>query len=136
MVARSTLSEMDPSGSRTASRFERWTNTNITGVSSSAVMTRWGVVAGAASIAAILVALAVLRSGIAAAGLFGVGSIVLLALFVSRWFVVTAKARRYLVTRHDLGDWTRLAILAAVYVSIPIGVGLVLLVIAVAAQAI
>ena len=108
------------------SRFERWTNTNITGVSSSRLAPRWALSAGAISIGAMVVAIAVLRSGVAAAVLFTIGAVVAMVLFVSRWFVITAKARRYLVTRGDLGDWTRIAILAAIYVLIPVGTGLLL----------
>jgi hypothetical protein len=119
----------------TASRFERWTNTNITGVSSSAVAPRWAVITAAASVIAILVAVFVIRSGAVAAVLFGAAAWVLMALLVTRWLVLTAKTRRYLVARHDLGDWARLAILAGVFMSIPVGAALVLVAILAVAQA-
>jgi hypothetical protein len=56
-------------------------------------------------------------------------------LFVTRWFVITAKARRYLVSRQDLGDWTRLAILAAVYLAIPVAIGVLLVAVVVVTRA-
>lgn len=117
------------------SRFERWTKTNVTGVSSSRLAPPWVLGASAASIGAMVVAVAVLRSGSIAGVLFGAGAVVATVLFVSRWFVITAKARRYLVTRGDLGDWTRLAILAAIYVLIPVGTGLLLVAVVALAQA-
>lgn len=128
----------DPDGlvSHAPSRFERWTNTNITGVSSSRLAPRWALLAGAMSIVAMVVPIAALKSGPVAGGLFAIGAVVATVLFVSRWFVITAKVRRYLVARDDLGDWTRMAILAAIYVLIPVGTGLLLLTVVAVAQAI
>lgn len=88
------------------------------------------------SIGAMVVAVVVLRSGSAAGVLFGIGAVIATVLFISRWFVITAKARRYLVTRDDLGDWTRMAILAAIYVLIPVGTALLLIAIVAIAQAV
>ena len=81
----------------------------------------WVVVAAVGSIAAILGALTLLRTGTAAGVLVLVGGLLLQILFLRGWFITTARTNRYLVGRQDLGDWVRLAMIASAFVAVPIG---------------
>ena len=108
-----------------SSRFERWTQTNITGVSSSRLVPRWWLLGMAASIVLIAVGVGVLRSGTGAALSFGLGTVVLVPLFLREWFVITAKGYQYLRSKPDLPDDLRLLMLAGLFLVIPILGGLV-----------
>ena len=101
------------------SDFERWTNVGISGVSSSRLGPRWAIVGAAACLAMIFVATIGFRSGAFRGALVAVGLVGLVLLFFRTWAILTARTRRYLVSRSDWGDLTRLALLGAAYVAIP-----------------
>lgn len=112
---------------RARSRYEQWTHTNITGVSSSAIAPPLVVALSLSAIAAILVALMLLRTGAVAGILIFVGGFVLQILFVRGWFIATARVHRYLVGRHGLADLVRLGLIAAAFVAIPVGAAIAIL---------
>ena len=101
------------------SDFERWTNLAITGVSSSRLGPRWAIFTAAACLVLNIVAAVAFRSGVFRGALVLVGLVGLMLLFLRTWAILTARTRRYLVSRSDLGDLTRMALLAATYVAIP-----------------
>ena len=104
-------------------RFERWTDTGLTGVSSAAIAPAW-------VWATIVVAVLVMIAGVAVARsvvLAMIGVWVLIGIFVRGWMIVTARAHRYLRARADLGDWTRLALLSGAFLAVPIVSAFILL---------
>jgi hypothetical protein len=109
-------------------RFERWTNTNLTGVSSAAIAPAWVWVTAVVAMLVVIAGVVVARSVLLAM----IGVWVLIGVFVRAWLIVTARAHRYLRRRADLGDWTRLALLSGAFLAVPM-VSAVILVTAVLA---
>lgn len=77
------------------------------------------------TIAGMVIAPGILKSGIVAGTAFGVGGILYVLLFLRELFVITAKGRRYLVSRVDLSDELRILLLAGLYTGLAF-VGVVL----------
>ena len=114
------------------SDFERWTNVGISGVSSSRLGPRWATFGAAACLAMIFVATVVFRSGALRGALVAVGLVGLVLLFFRTWAILTARTRRYLVSRSDWEDLPRLGLFLATYLAIGVvGVvaGLILIVV-------
>lgn len=105
------------------SRFEAWTDCNITGVSSSPIAPRWVIAATIVSLILLMVAAVGWQSGLIRGGLLLIAFATLLLLFLRTWSVVTARARQQLLLRNDWSDGTRLALLTAVFLLIPLAGG-------------
>ena len=103
-------------------RFERWTDTNLTGVSSAAIAPAWLWATTAVAILVVIAGVAAARSVVVAM----IGGWVLIGIFVRGWLIVTARAHRYLRGRADLGDWTRLALLSGAFLAVPIASAVIL----------
>jgi len=103
-------------------RFERWTNTGLTGVSTAPIAPGWVLATIMVAILAVIAGVAVARS----APLAMIGMWVLIAVFLRAWLILTARVHRYLRTRSDLGDWTRLALLSGAFLAVPMVTGAIL----------
>ena len=73
-------------------RFERWTDTGLTGVSSAAIAPAWVWATIVVAILVVIAGVAVARSVVLAM----IGVWVLIGIFVRGWMIVTARAHRYL----------------------------------------
>lgn len=99
-------------------RFERWTSTGVTGDATRRLAPGWVRIGIPLLVASTLVGTWSLRSGLLRGALVGFGLYGLTLIGFRTWLIVSSRTRAYLVTRHDLDDWLRVAVLAGTFLGV------------------
>lgn len=115
-----TIDEARRAAPAPVSAFQSWTHVNVGGVSDASLMPRWARVLALVCVALVALAPASRRSSDPSTWLGVLSANAVFLLGVRAWLILTARTRRYLTLRPDLGDRERLLRLVTVFVGIPL----------------